>query len=49
MMKKKDLRDAIVFLRRLFVGVSETDRLCEVIESLERELRKRHNDERTDG
>jgi len=48
-MKKKDLRDAVLFLRRLFVGVAETDRLCEVIEALERELRKRQNDERIDG
>lgn len=48
-MKQKDLRDAIMFLRRLFVGIAETDRLCEVIDALQRELDRRRNEQRTDG
>jgi len=48
-MKQRDIRDAIAFLRRLFVGVAETDRLYEVIDALEKELRKRNHDQRTDG
>jgi hypothetical protein len=43
-MKQRDIRDAIAFLRRLFVGVAETDRLYEVIAALEKELREKKND-----
>lgn len=48
-MKQKDLRDAVKFLRRLFVGIAETDRLCEVIDALERELDRRRNEQRNNG
>jgi hypothetical protein len=41
-MTKKDLRDAIAFLEKIFVGVGEQDRLFEVITALKEELARRN-------
>lgn len=41
-MTKKDIRDAIAFLEKMFVGVGEQDRLFEVIASLKEELARRN-------
>jgi hypothetical protein len=40
-MTKKDIQDAIAFLEKQFVGVSEQDRLFEVIAALKQELDRR--------
>ena len=40
-MTKKDIRDAIAFLEKMFVGVGEQDRLFEVIAALKEELERR--------
>jgi hypothetical protein len=40
-MTKKDIHDAIAFLEKQFVGVSEQDRLFEVIAALKQELDRR--------
>ena len=40
-MTKKDIRDAIAFLEKMFVGVGDQDRLFEVIASLKEELERR--------
>ena len=41
-MTKKELTDAIEFLRRLFVGPGEVDRLEAAIKSLQTELARRN-------
>jgi hypothetical protein len=41
-MTKKELADAIEFLRRLFVGPNEVDRLEAAIKSLQTELTRRN-------
>ena len=41
-MTKKDIRDAIAFLEKMFVGVGDQDRLFEVIASLKEELARRN-------
>jgi hypothetical protein len=40
-MTKTDIQDAIRFLEKQYVGVSEQDRLFEVITSLKQELERR--------
>ena len=41
-MTKKDIRDAIAFLEKMFVGVGDQDRLFEVIAALKEELARRN-------
>jgi len=41
-MTKQELRDAIDFLRRLFVGPTDVDRLEAVIKALQAELQRRN-------
>jgi len=41
-MTKQELRDAIDFLRRLFVGPTDVDRLEAVIKALQAELNRRN-------
>jgi len=39
---KQDIRDAIAFLEKIYVGVGEQDRLFQVIEALKQELARRN-------
>jgi hypothetical protein len=41
-MTKQELRDAVEFLQRVFVGPSDVDRLEAVIKSLQTELARRN-------